>query len=64
MNWLYSKWWKWLSVVLLTYVVAGSFFVKLGPGITSVTPVAMYTDTVTTFQITCYHSHFNSDKAG
>lgn len=64
MNWLYSKWWKWTSVVLLTYVVAGSFFVKLGPGITSVTPVAMYTDSVYTFQITAYHAHFNSDKAG
>ena len=64
MKWLYSKWWKWLSVVLLTYVVAGSFFVPLGPGVTKVSPVAMYTDSVYTFHVTCYHSHFNSAGAG
>ncbi len=64
MSWLYSKWWKWLSVILLTYVVAGSFFIKLGPGITSVSPIAMYTDSVYTFKITCYHSHFTDAKAG
>ena len=64
MSWLYSKWWKWLSVILLTYVVAGSFLVKLGPGVTSVSPIAMYTDSVYTFHITCYHSHFTDAKAG
>jgi len=64
MNWLYGKWWKWLSVFLLVYVIAGSFFVRLGPGITKVSPVSLHTDSVYTFQITCYHSHFNSDKAG
>src|ERR1043165_212597 len=64
MNWLYSKWWKWLSVVLLTYVVAGSFFVKLAPGVTKVSPVSLYTDSLYTFRITCYHSHLLSDKAG
>ncbi len=64
MNWLYSKWWKWLSVFLLIYVLAGSFFIQLGPGITKVTPVSLYTDSVYTFQITAYHSHFTSPDAG
>ncbi len=53
-----------MSIVLLTYVVAGSFFVPMGPGITKVNPVSLYTDSVYTFQITCYHSHFSSEKAG
>lgn len=64
MNWLYSKWWKWLSVIFLLYVVGCSFFVPLGPGITKVSPVAFYPDSVYTFQITAYHSHFTSPKAG
>ncbi len=64
MNWLYSKWWKWLSIVLLIFVMAGSFFIKLSPGITKVTPVALYTDSVYTFQINCYHAHLSSEKAG
>ncbi len=64
MNWLYSKWWKWLSVVLLLYVIGGSFFIPLGPGITKVSPVSLHTDSVYTFQITAYHAHFNSPAAG
>ncbi|MBP6731566.1 MAG: hypothetical protein KA149_05875, partial [Chitinophagales bacterium] len=64
MNWLYSKWWKWLSVVLLLYVIGGSFFIPLGPGITKVSPVSLHTDSVYTFQITAYHAHFNSPGAG
>src|SRR4051812_7014289 len=64
MNWLYSKWWKWLSVFLLLYVVIGSFMIQLGPGITKVSPVSLYTDSVFTLQITSYHSHFASPKAG
>src|SRR5687767_691244 len=64
MNWIYSKWWKWLSVVLLLYVIAGSFFIQLGPGITRVTPASLYPDSVYTFQISTYHSHFKSTEAG
>lgn len=64
MTWIYSKWWKWLCVALLIYVTAGSFLIPLGPGITKVSPVAMYTDSVYTFRISSYHSHFNHPKAG
>lgn len=64
MNWIYSKWWKWLSVFLLFYVICGSFFVQLGPGITRITPVSLYPDSVHIFQISTYHSHFNSPEAG
>jgi heme exporter protein C len=64
MTWLYSKWWKWLSVFLLTYVVIGGFLVPLGPGVTKVSPASFYPDSVYTFQITSYHSHLNSPEAG
>lgn len=64
MKWIYSKWWKWISVVLLTYVVAGSFFVPLGPGITKVSPLGFYPDSVYTFQIKTSHAHFLSPQAG
>ncbi len=64
MKWLYSTWWKWLSVVLLTYVIAGSFFVPLGPGVTQVLPLSFYPDSVYTFHIRTCHSHFTSPKAG
>lgn len=46
------------------YVLAGSFFVQLGPGITKISPVTFRTDSVYTFQITCYHAHFHSPDAG
>src|ERR1041385_7928150 len=64
MNWIYGRWWKWVCVVLLIYVAAGSFFVPLGPGITRVAPVSFYPDSVYTFQISAYHSHFLSPEAG
>ncbi len=63
MNWIYKKWWKWLGAVLLFYVLIGSFFVKLGPGITKVSPSVFGTDSVYTFQISGYHTHFTSAEA-
>lgn len=60
MKWLYSKWWKWGSVVLLFYVVIINFFIPLGPGITKVTPAFFNTDSVYIFQISSYGSHFLS----
>ncbi len=64
MKWIYSTWWKWISVVLLTYVVAGSFFVPIGPVITKVSPLGFYPDSVYTFQINTSHAHFLSPQAG
>ena len=64
MNWLYSKWWKWVCVVLLMYVVVGSFMVPLAPGVTKVEPITFGPDSVYTFNITGYHTHFKDAKAG
>ncbi len=64
MKFLTDKWWKWLCVVLLVYVLCGSFFVKLGPGVTEVSPVVFYPDSVYTFRISAYHVHLKSPESG
>jgi heme exporter protein C len=64
MKWIYQQWWKWLSAVLLLYVVIGSFMVQLGPGITRVSPVSFRPDSLYTFRISAYHAHFLSPTAG
>jgi hypothetical protein len=64
MNWLYSKWWKWLSVVLLLYVVIGSYMVPLSPGISKIEPLKFSPDSIYTFSISAYHTHFKDPGAG
>ena len=64
MNWLYKKWWKWLCVALLFYVIVGSFFVPLSPGISKVSPITFSSDSLYTFQVTAYNAHLKSPEAG
>lgn len=64
MGWLYTKWWKWLCVVLLFYVVIGGMIVPLAPGIPSVSPLTFKPDTLQTFTISGYNTHFTSPQAG
>ena len=64
MNWLYSKWWKWLCVVLLLYVVIGSYMVPLSPGISKIEPLSFSSDSLYTFDISAYHTHFKDPKVG
>lgn len=64
MKWIYGKWWKWLSVLLLIYVVIGGFIVPLGPGVTKITPSVFKPDSLYTFRIKAYHAHFLSPQAG
>lgn len=64
MGWLYTKWWKWLCVVLLFYVVIGGMLVPLAPGIPNVSPLTFKPDTLQTFTITGYNTHFTSPQAG
>lgn len=64
MGWLYTKWWKWLCVILLFYVVIGGMLVPLAPGIPSVSPLTFKPDTLQTFTISGYNTHFTSPQAG
>lgn len=64
MNWLYSKWWKWVCVVLLAYVVIGGLLVPMGPGLPAVSPAQFYPDSTYTFTVTGYRTHFAHAEAG
>ncbi|MFN8285893.1 MAG: hypothetical protein U0V74_04020 [Chitinophagales bacterium] len=64
MNWLYSKWWKWVSVVLLFYILIGGLTMPLGPGLPSVEPTLFNPDSVYTFDIYAYNTHFTDKAAG
>src|SRR5690242_15947097 len=64
MKWLYTKWWKWLCVVLLFYILIGGMTVPLAPGISQIRPSVFKPDSIYTFTITGYNSHFTSPEAG
>ena len=64
MNWLYSQWWKWMCAVLLLYVLIGSYMVPLSPGVSKVEPLSFIPDSVYTFHLSCYHTHFKNPGAG
>ncbi len=64
MNWYQTTWWKWLSAALLLYVVGGSWLVPLAPGISKIEPLTFQADSVYTFTITGYNSHFTKADAG
>lgn len=63
MNWIYKSWWKWIAVVLLNYVAIGGFIVPLGPGIESVQPLTFTSDSLYTFTINGYNTHFKPADA-
>jgi heme exporter protein C len=63
MNWLYAKWWKWLCVALLFYVL-GSFFIPLAPGLGKVEPSQLNADSLYTFTVTGYNTHFLNAASG
>lgn len=62
MSWLYSKWWKWLCVALLLYVLIGGMVVPLAPGISNVSPSVFKTDTTYTFTVTGFNTHFDKQN--
>lgn len=58
------SWWKWGSVILLFYIVIGGLTVPLGPGLPNVEPVLFKPDSVYTFDIYAYNTHFTNKDAG
>jgi heme exporter protein C len=57
-----KSWWKWLCSLLLIYVVLAGMLIPLGPGITAIRPYVFVTDSVYTFFIEGYHTHFSNDN--
>lgn len=58
LRWLYSTWWKYLSLVLLGYVFLGGLFVPLGPGLVNVSPVFFNESSNVNFTLRGYNTHF------
>jgi len=64
MNWLHATWWKYLCVILLLYVVLGSYMVPLSPGISKVEPLSIRPDSIYSLELSCYHTHFKNPGVG
>lgn len=61
-KWVKRQWWKYLSVLLLVYVLAGGLTVPLSPGLDTVSPALLYTDSVSGFQLKAINTHFKSGE--
>jgi heme exporter protein C len=59
---LKDQWWKYIGALLLLYALIGGMLVPLGPGIRSIYPVSIKSDTSVNFTITGYHTHFEETK--
>ena len=55
-------WWKYLSIVLLVYVLIGGLTVPLGPGLVSINPISFTPAVANTFTVEAANSHFQSGK--
>lgn len=58
---LFKKmWWKYVSILLLLYVIVGGLLVPLGPGVTSVTPATIKPQSLQMLSIKGVNTHFKS----
>jgi heme exporter protein C len=58
-HFLYKSWWKWLCAAILLYITIGGLSVPLSPGIVSISPSVSHPDTIQSFIIHGYNTHFN-----
>ena len=59
---LRKTWWKYTAAVLLLYVIIGGMLVPLGPGIKSLFPITIPSDSTVHFRVAGYHTHFSQAK--
>jgi heme exporter protein C len=57
-NLLKKQWWKYTAALILLYVLIGGLLVPLGPGLRTIYPVNISSDTSVNFTVTGYHTHF------
>lgn len=55
-------WWKWLCSILLVYILLSGMLIPLGPGITSIAPFVFKADTLYTFDVVGYNTHFSKEN--
>lgn len=56
------KWWKWLSGVIMVYVIIGGLTVPLKPGVTKVMPNSAQLGDTIHLDIVSYNTHFTQDN--
>jgi heme exporter protein C len=61
-NLLKQTWWKYMTVLILLYVLIGGLLVPLGPGITSVYPLTFASDSAVDFSLVGFGTHFQDAK--
>ncbi len=59
---LKKTWWKYVTVLILLYVLIGGLLVPLAPGIASIYPINFASDTAVEFTFTGYNTHFQDAK--
>lgn len=59
---LKKTWWKWLCSALLVYILLAGMFIPLGAGITSISPFVFKADSLYTFTIEGYNTHFSNQN--
>jgi heme exporter protein C len=62
LQFLSNRWWKWVSVILLTFAFFSGLLIPLGPGIRSISPDETVSGKVLTVEINGYNTHFSSNK--
>ena len=56
------KWWKWLVLLIVPYVILMGFLVPLGQGIIKVTPATLRANQANTITVTGYNTQFLKSK--
>lgn len=61
-NFLRQTWWKWLCALLLIYILLAGMLIPLGAGVTSISPYVFQADSVFTFKVQGYNTHFSKEN--
>lgn len=56
---LKKTYWKYFSILLLAYVIIGGLLVPLGPGLYKVSPSVFAADSMASFRLEGFNTHFN-----
>lgn len=62
LQFLSNRWWKWASIVLLTFAFFSGLLIPLGAGISSVSPDNAVSGTTARIDVSGYNTHFSSAK--
>jgi heme exporter protein C len=61
-NWLYKKWWKYMAVIFLMYVLIGGLLIPLSPGLVNVSPISFKEGEKVDFTLMGYNTMFTDSS--